>query len=489
MAKDIFMRMNNLILINMDDLFQKCFAIYEYLEDDVCSIDHSRRELCSQIVSIQLFANYFYSIYLASLNGALSSTEQREQQAHLKYVNAYIIEGYKALWGYSKNGKSLWGKFLKYYDSLKDTDTFDNTIEAITNSLKAYGESGLTDKDERDLAMHYQLDNGSSPRALFKLDEITIEKELERYEQFGIIFRKMIPCITDLLDYYLKIDTADKVIIRPVLPPLKIFDQYVWKYKLGELDTRIIRYINSQSQSFSSCKEQLLKWPKIIKQIREQYNIDINDCYEILPTAEAMLAVSYMSLDLCSTIKRYFDSVIPIEQAIALSRMNVICNSIIDRVYGYTSRRGSYWERYLSKPYSGHELPSLLVEIKNVMEDCISANLYSNEKRSAFVHLKKDNFITAIRLLYTQNPFEEIHNCIAIIKVLPKIQKAISDSLKQIEDNIQARNAKKFIWIDRIIRQIEPHKDEPQIKTFYQSLLEMKKGNVLEALEILGKMK
>lgn len=487
MITDIVLWMNNQILINMDDLFQKFIAIHEYLERNECSIVQPRRELCLQLVSIQLFANYFYSIYLASLNGALNSTELREQQAHLKYVNAYIIEGYKALWGYSKNGKSLWGKFLKYYTSVKDTDTFDDRLKSITHSLKAYKESNVTDRDERDLAMHYQLDKGSSPRQLLKLDDITIEKELERYNQFGSIFRMLIDCVTEMINYYWLPKNSEELIkVKPVLPPLTIIDQYVWKSKLDELDTIITRNINSQSQCFLECKDQLLKWPKILKHFKDEHNVDLNDCYEILPTAEAMLAVSYMSLDLCATIKRYFDSVIPIERAIVLSRMNIICYSIIDRVYGYTSRSGSYWERYLTRPYSGHELPDSLVEIKNAMESSISANLYSNEKRSTFVHLKKDNYILAIKLIYTQNPFEEIQNSIAIIKVLPKIQKAISDSLKQIDDNIKTRNAKKYTWVDKLIVKLNPHKDEPKIQILLKSLMEMKEGNVLEALEILA---
>lgn len=481
--------MNNLILSKMDDLFQKFFAIHEYLEGNECSIEQPRRELCLQLVSIQLFANYFYSVYLVSLDGALNSSDLREQQAHLKYVNAYIIEGYKALWGYKKNNKSLWGKFLKCYSSAKDTNSFDDTIQSITNSLNTYKESDVTDKDERDLAMHYQLNKGGSPRELLKLDEITIDKELGRYKQFGDIFRSLIECVTELINHYFFKKCDEQMMkVKPVLPPLTTFDQYVWKDKLDELDAGMTRSISSQSQSFSSCKEQLLKWPKIIKLIRDQYNVDINDCYDILPTAEAMLAASYMSLDLCATIKRYFDSVIPIERAIALSRMNIICNSIINRVYGYTSRIGSYWERYLTKPYIGHELPNSLLEIKTVMESSISANLYPDEKRLAFVHLKKDNYITAIRLLYTQNPFVEIQNCIAIIKILPKIQKAISDSLKQIDINIKARNAKKYEWVDKLIVKFAPHKNEPGIQTFYKSLLEIKNGNVFEALELLRTM-
>ena len=194
--------------------------------------------------------------------------------------------------------------------------------------------------------------------------------------------------------------------LHPILPPLFSFDQYVWESKLAEMNVAMTRNIASQSKTFGDCKEQLLKWPNILKKIQAEYKIDLSDCYDILATSEAMLAITYMSLDLCSTLKLYFNSSLPLERAIALSRMNIICYSIIDRVYGYTSRVGSYWERYLTKPYGEDALPNVLLEIRDVMETCIKTNLYSNEKRLAFVHLKEENFISAIKMLYTQNPLK-----------------------------------------------------------------------------------
>lgn len=54
----------------------------------------------------------------------------------------------------------MWGKFIKNYQLVKENDVFDNDIETITNRLKEYAESSITDKDERDLTMHYQIDRG-----------------------------------------------------------------------------------------------------------------------------------------------------------------------------------------------------------------------------------------------------------------------------------------------------------------------------------------
>ena len=86
-------------------------------------------------------------------------------------------------------------------------------------------------------------------------------------------------------------------------------------------------------------------------------------------------------------------------------------------------------------------------------------------------------------MLYTQNPLKEIKNSFAIIKVMPKIQKAITESLSQIDKNIKSRNAKNYQWVDKYLEKFAPYKDKPHINTFYQSLLELKKGNVFEALE------
>lgn len=475
--------------MNAESILPKYITIHEYLESDECTLEQHRKDLCMQIVSIQIFINYFYSVYLVSLAGALESTDRREQQAHLKYVNAYIIEGYKALWGYNKTGKSLWGKLLRSYYLDRDSDLFDHDIDTITSKLKEYAKCALTDKDERDLAMHYQIDKGSNPRELLKLDEITIEKELERYEQFGVIFREIGNCITEMLNHYFSQNDFTKLSrFQSKLRPLPIFDQYVWKNKLAEMNAAMTRNMSSQSHAFDSCKEQLLKWPQIIKKIKSEYEIDISDCYDILPTSEAMLAVTYMSLDLCSTLKFYFNSRIPLERAIALTRMNIICYSIIDRVYGYTSRSGSYWERYLTKPYRENELPIGLLEIKKVMEECINTDIYSNEKRVTFVHLKKENFMSAIKMIYAQKPLKEIENSLAIVKVLPKIQIAIKDSLVQIDKNIKERNAKKYHWADEYLKKFAPYRNSPGFDKIYKSLIEIRNGNLLEALEILKEL-
>ena len=478
--------LGSIILEQSSEILPKYYALFHYVTSDECTIDANKKQLFQQIVSLELFLNYFYSIYIVSLRGALLAMNEKEQKANLKYVNAYIIEGYKALWGFTKHNQSLWGQFIKLYSKEKNTDTFDEMLDEITCALKDYGDNAITDKDERCLAMHYQIDKNGNPQELLKLDEITIEKEQERYYQFSPIYHKMIDCLVELLNYYLFKPYRTEILkIQPLLPELNIVDQLVWHDKINEINFAITKNIEAQASSFENCKDMLHKYPLMFKEISRKYNVDLNDCKELLGSSEAMLAISYFSIDLCSILKVYFNSTIPLERNIALSRMNIICHSIIDRVYGYRDRKGSYWKQYITKPYFNMELPDTVVNIRNVMESLIASNTYTQEKRSSFVHLKKDNYIRAIKYLYSNSPLVEIQNSEAIIKILPEIQKAIVGVVKQVDSNIKCSYARKNSWIDEDLKKIAPYRNQPRVKSVYESLLLLKKGEIMEAIKIL----
>ena len=477
---------SSVILYQAGILLPKYHALLDYLNRDECIVVSEQRGLCQQIVCLELFANYFYSIYLVSLRGALKSSNAREQKAHLKYVNAYIIEGFKALWGFKKHKKSLWGRLLQTYSQAKNTDKFDILLDSVTSDLNVYENDAITDKDERCLAMHYQIDKNGSPQELLKLDEITIDKELARYEQFSSIFHKIISCITEMCNHYLfEPYRTELQKIEPILPELNSLDQYLWKDYVDKINLAMDKNIASQSKAFDSYKEQLYKYPKIFKDIKDKYNIDVSDCQEIVSLAEIMLALSYFSLDLCSSLKVYFNASLPMERNIALSRMNIVCHSFIDRVYGYTDHKSSYWERYITKPYIGKELPEEMRVIKRTLDLVISSNVYSSEKRATFVHLKKDNFLSAIEYLYKSNSIVEISNTKKMIELIPKVQKTIVDGLKQIDNNIKQRNARKYSWIDDCLNKMAPYKNLPNVNRICESLQKLKKGDFFEAMELL----
>lgn len=101
--------LGSIILEQSSEILPKYYALFHYVTSDECTIDANKKQLFQQIVSLELFLNYFYSIYIVSLRGALLAMNEKEQKANLKYVNAYIIEGYKALWGFTKHNQSLWG--------------------------------------------------------------------------------------------------------------------------------------------------------------------------------------------------------------------------------------------------------------------------------------------------------------------------------------------------------------------------------------------
>lgn len=474
------------ILHNASELLPKYYSIYSYLEGDNCKIEIQRRQLCMEIVCLEMFINYFYSIYLVSLRATLNASSNRERQAHLKYVNAYIIEGFKALWGFRKHQKSLWGKLCSCYSIAKNTDVFDAEINGITNSLEDYASSSITDKDERDIAMHYQIDKNGSPLELLKLDDITIENEIDRYEQFSPIFMRMAQCLTDLLQHYLFDGYKQELMtLQPVLPLIGSFDQIVWKDKLVELNLAIDKNISAQDKNLSFCKEQLKKWPAIFRELKSKYKVELGNCKEMLSMCEPMLALSYFSLDLCCALKAYFNATIPYERALLVARLNIICYSIIDRIYGYRDRSNSYWEIYVVRPYLNFELPEELIQMRNVLEKITELGIYTQEKRSSFVHLKKENFLTAIKYLYELNPILEVNNSKVIVQVLPKLQQAVNYGLKQIDLSLRSNTAQNSLWVDKYLIKLAPYRNQAKVNVVYESLLKIKKGDWLDGLEML----
>ena len=71
-----------------------------------------------------------------------------------------------------------------------------------------------------------------------------------------------------------------------------------------------------------------------------------------------------------------------------------------------------------------------------------------------------------------------------IIKILPEIQKAIVGVVKQVDSNIKCSYARKNSWIDEDLKKIAPYRNQPRVKSVYESLLLLKKGEIMEAIKI-----
>ena len=93
----------------------------------------------------------------------------------------------------------------------------------------------------------------------------------------------------------------------------------------------------------------------------------------------------------------------------------------------------------------------------------------------------------SIKYLYSNSPLVEIQNSEAIIKILPEIQKAIVGVVKQVDSNIKCSYARKNSWIDEDLKKIAPYRNQPRVKSVYESLLLLKKGEIMEAIKILLK--
>lgn len=474
----------DIILRQSSEIIPKYYAIRDYLVSDNCVIEGRMRDFCQQLVHIGLFVNYFYSLYLVSMRGALSSENNCERNANLKYVNAYIIEGYKALWGYKRQNKSLWGKLIRLHSEIKDTDEYDKILDEITSSLKEYANIAIIDKSERDLAMHYQVEVQGNPQDLVKLDNITLGEELNKYEQFTPIYYKVIGCLPDMINHYLVEPYRQEIYqVATCLPTLDSMDQFFWANKLSEVSFALNRNIASYTKAFERYKEIISKYQNVFEKIKKQYDVELDDCKEMLQMTDVMLATSYFSLDVCSALKIYFNSELPIERKIALARVNIICHSIIDRIYGYAERKGSYWERYITKPFVDSQFTDNVKEIESTMESLIASNIYTPQKRTSFAHLDECNFLTAIDYIYESNPIIEVLNSQKIIKILPKVQQAVMDGCLQCDTNHKQKIAWKYTWVDECMGKMEAYRNQPEINVVYESFRKLKEGDILGFFE------
>lgn len=422
------------------------------------------------------------------MRGALNSENNSERNANLKYVNAYIIEGYKALWGYKRQNKSLWGKLIRLHSEIKDTDEYDEILDEITSSLKEYANIAIVDKSERDLAMHYQVEVQGNPQDLVKLDNITLDEELNKYDQFTPIYYKVIDCLPDMINHYL-IEPYRQEIYQVVscLPTLDSTDQFFWTNKLSEVNFALNRNIASYTRAFERYKEMINKFKNVFGKIKMQYGVQLDECKEMVRMADVMLATSYFSLDVCSALKIYFNSKIPIERRISLTRVNIICHSIIDRIYGYAERKGTYWERYITKPFVDSQFTDSVKEIESTMESLIGSGIYTPRKRTSFAHLDERNFLTAICYIYESNPIVEVLNTQKIIKILPKVQQAIMDGCLQCDTNHKQRIARKYTWVDDCLEKMEAYRNLPEFNVIYESFRKLKEGDIIGFIENMNR--
>lgn len=277
--------------------------------------------------------------------------------------------------------------------------------------MKKYANISITDKGERDLTMHFQAEAQGNPQELVKLDYISLDEDMKKYEQFTPIYYKVMSCVPEMTNHYLITPYQQEICQNTYcLLSLDSMDQFFWVNKLPELSIVLNRNIISYTKAFERYKEIIIKYQNVFEKIKKQYGVELDDYKEMLQMADVMLATSYFSLDVCSALKIYFKSELPIERKIALARVNIICHSIIDRVYGYTGRRGSYWERYITKPFVDSQFTDNVKEIESTMESLIASNIYTPQKRTSFAHLDERNFSTAIDYIYESN-LENMHRC------------------------------------------------------------------------------
>ncbi len=107
-----------------------------------------------------------------------TSTNYENRQAMTK-INIVISEGYKKIYGFSKQQNSFWGLQIK--TAVKFLNSHQDEYDKIEEELNNMAKDSVLNKDMRDLAVHYDRD----PMAVYKmLSELSAEEVTCRCNQF-----------------------------------------------------------------------------------------------------------------------------------------------------------------------------------------------------------------------------------------------------------------------------------------------------------------
>jgi len=110
----------------------------------------------NDILSFAIHISFLYCDLAASIRHYLSAELEYEKRYAVKQLNVIMIEGYKRIYGFSKDNikDSFWIKSLKpICESI--SPEYTKKYGDFTNMIIALGECGIFDKDNRDIVVHY----------------------------------------------------------------------------------------------------------------------------------------------------------------------------------------------------------------------------------------------------------------------------------------------------------------------------------------------
>jgi hypothetical protein len=427
-----------------------------------------------------------YSLYMnielySVLRSSFKASLPFERRYNLKYINIIILEGYKHLYGYKNIIKnSLWYKIQSLLDVIKDEELRCDYL-ALDEQIKQFGEDRITDKDQRDFALHYDLEPVSVYNMLMEISE---ENEVQRVLQFGKL-------LENIFSFTLK---YEKKYVGEVKIDLNFENEHDFSYcdidPFRSKHTEIYSMLEKRILTYSDQLDYFIRLQKIpeilkvkFKDISEEYLIHINQIIEITKTNIQLI---FLYIDLASATRAFLSSEYIIERQLSLKQINIITYEGFNKLYGINdNKKETFLEKYLQPIISMSKDSKIISEFCQLKQELNVFEIETKkmkEKRHVSVHYY-EGIENVYDMLQHFNPFIEFYRSVNFLNLLTKILNISYKCLAVIDLHQNAffkeKTAKTTESIDQIISLLEKQPKSTQIENILQKLKDIRSGEFI----------
>ncbi len=445
-------------------------------------------KVLNAFVDLGIFVNYV-NIELSSITRAcLRAKILAEKQYNLKFINCIILESYKYLYGYGKGvKKSFWIKNIAPIRKVVNDPQVIEDLEKIEKLIIEFRDCNITNKDNRDLSIHYDLD----PFLIYDmLRELNEYDEIQRVLAFLPLFSELHSFANGYILKHIRqcfVDPRFQEEIKRILTPKRF--SYFDTGLASSLDKKIIgnkKYI-----------DWLISKQKGIQQLamQEKDNVSVEPLHLTSQILKVQTFIYLLIIDLYSATKTFIMSEYSIEKQLCLKHINTIIYEGFNKLYGVDNNEGTYWDSYILQVEN---------KLKSVLNERLSDQLNQKlqilrptikgfaEQRKLSVHLE-DGIEEIYYMLVNLKPIVELQKPVdfteTIIQVLFQLLSMLNLIDKQLDKDSKSIRLNTIQTAEKILAQLKKSPDCQEKEEKIQLMQQMISGELFDNLnkKLFGK--
>ncbi len=430
-------------------------------------------------LSLSIYFQYVNVESASILRACFRANLLAEKRYNIKWINCMIIEAYKHLYGYgSKRKESLWVSKVK--PALETINDFEliRDLKNLESDIIEFGQNETTNKDKRDLSLHYDLEPVSVYNMLTSLSE---EDEAQRLISFMDLLEKISFFTSKHIGKY-----AISINVNPGLFAKDLFSLFefdVFQEKKELIFSSSETMIQNNSRRLDEFVQHQSIPTKFIQHFKDLDKESISPLYRLIEIEKVAMQLIFLYIDLASALRAYISSEYALERQLSLKQINTIVYEGFNKLYQLNGNsRKSFWNMYICPLMSETSDANILREFNQLNKEIaeLKSNIksYSNQRQLS-VHLDK-GVSEVYSMLQKMNPFEESKKALLLLKFLPKLLNFLTMSLHIIGANNntihEKRMAPTYEKIDNTIELLKKSPKTPQKDEVIKILESFKSG-------------